>query len=209
MLVRGARCVDVPTPGGEKSPSPSARRPGVISSGEIFSVPTEFRSRTKKVGRRLGTSLDGGGGIESLDIEREDRWSKRLFSRAKFPETCFFPNPGFHLRGHPRPAELDDIGRRMDGDAPRLPHRNSLKKLMMDGVGRLGRLLFLSEVRRRHGWGDPTPLVGVGWNGLPRGGMEFQGVSRKRSSQARSEGSEPHRLPFADRLRRSRLQSDW
>lgn len=73
-----------------------------------------------------------------------------------------------------RAREMDGVGRTMDGIGPFLPLCNSLKKLMMDGVGRLGRLHFYFGEKDTPSRGVGTPPDFVPWNGLlrERGALE-------------------------------------
>lgn len=145
----------------------------------IFSSPRKFRTTEESLRSQCPPTPRRGGGIESPGPEIGDRWVRRVFFGAKSRGTCFFRTPTFYLRAHRR---IGRVGRHWTGDGRRRPSFTASQLIEKIDDGRrwtTWTVPFYIRGKKYHRQGAQTPLVRVGWNGLLRGGLEFQGCEEK------------------------------
>ena len=144
----------------------------------IFSLPRKFRATEESSGLRPAGTPRRGGYRKFGGGNRGPVGQSRLF-RREIQGNLFFPNPNFYLRAHRR---IGWVGRHWTGDGRQRPSFTPSQLIEKIDDGRrwtTWTVPFYIRGKKYHRQGAPTPLVRVEWNGLLRGGLEFQRCEAK------------------------------
>ena len=148
----------------------------------IFPSPRKFRATEESSGPRPGRHPDEGGYRKFGGRNRGPVGQSGVF-RREIQGNLFFSNPVFYLSAHRR---IGRVGRHWTGDGRRRPSFTPFQLIEKIDDGRrwtTWTVSFHIRGKKCHRQGAQTPLVRVGWNGLLRGGLEFQRVRRKQVSE--------------------------